>query len=41
MQAKKLPLANNFYQQLHSLARHEVGDQPTDGSLGTSTLFSI
>jgi len=28
---RKLPLANSLYQQQHALARHEAGDQPTEG----------
>jgi vacuolar protein sorting-associated protein 26 len=28
---RKLPLANNVYQQQHALARHEAGDLPTEG----------
>lgn len=28
---RKLPLANSLYQQQHALARHEAGDQPTQG----------
>merc|ERR1712098_123297 len=29
--ARKLPLANSLYQQRHALARHDAGDQPTEG----------
>merc|ERR1711970_527360 len=28
---RKLPLANSLYQQQHALARHDAGDQPTEG----------
>jgi len=28
---RKLPLGNSLYQQQHALARHEGGDQPTEG----------
>merc|ERR1719331_3820175 len=28
---RKFPLANSLYQQQHALARHEAGDQPTEG----------
>ena len=28
---RKLPLANSLYQQHHALARHDAGDQPTEG----------